>query len=196
MFVAFTRLRKSLQITTIIGQKHWNGNAANEVKGLFAWPRTPSSLKKNSGKNRWENTSVSWRMQVHSDSVDGTDTHPPLPVNSLVMALFCRRAEQMSSSQGGRNSWWLARSSAMVLGEPGAERCSPSPSWRPSSTESTSRKRDCCGGLMLSRGRRMHLGENVRVVIFFCILNDTKLDISKADGGSLKIVSELFGTSS
>ncbi len=70
------------------------------------------------------------------------------------MALFCRRAEQMSSSQGGRNSWWLARSSAMVLGEPGEDLCSPSPSWQPSSMESTSKKRDCWGGFTLRRGRR------------------------------------------
>lgn len=52
-----------------------------------------------------------------------------LPVNSLVMTLFWRRAEQMRRSQGGRYSWWLARSSAMVLGVPEPEDlCSPSPS--------------------------------------------------------------------
>lgn len=111
------------------------------------------------------NTSILWRVQVHTDGANVTDTYPRSPVNSFVMALFCRRAEQMRSSQGGRNSWWLARSSAMVLGEPGAERCSPSPNCRPSSTESTSRKRDCCGGLMLSRGRRTHLsGEREREI--------------------------------
>lgn len=80
-----------------------------------------------------------------------------LPVNSLVIALFCRRAEQIRRSQGGKNSWWLARSSAMVLGEPGDDLCSPSPSWQPSSIESTKRNRDCWGGFALRRGRRTHL---------------------------------------
>ena len=79
------------------------------------------------------------------------------------MALFCRRAEQMRRSQGGKNSWWLARSSAMVLGEPGGDLCSLSPSWQPSSTESTSRKTACCGGLTLSRGSRTHLEEETRM---------------------------------
>lgn len=84
---------------------------------------------------------------------------PYSPVKSLVIALFCLRAEQMSSSQGGRNSWWLARSSAMVLGEPGEDRWSPSPSWQPSSMESTNRNRDCWGGFTFKRGKRTHLGK-------------------------------------
>lgn len=73
------------------------------------------------------------------------------------MDLFCLRAEQMSKSHGGRNSWWLARSSAMVRGEPGDDLCSPSPRWQPSSMESTSRYRACWGALTLWRGRRTHL---------------------------------------
>lgn len=85
------------------------------------------------------------------------------PVKSFVIALFCLRAEQISSSQGGRNSWWQARSSAMVLGEPGEDRWSPSPSWQPSSIESTNRNRDCWGGFTFRRGKRTHLGkEEVR----------------------------------
>lgn len=105
---------------------------------------------------------------TNSSVIDSWEEPDCLPVNSLVMALFCRRAEQMRSSQGGRNSWWLARSSAMVLGEPGEDLCSPSPSWQPSSMESTSRKRDCWGGLTLRRGRRTHLRrERERSLIMF-----------------------------
>lgn len=98
-----------------------------------------------------------WPQVTNSKVIHSWEELDCLPVNSLVMALFCRRAEQMRSSQGGRNSWWLARSSAMVLGEPGEDLCSPSPSWQPSSMESTSRKRDCWGGFTLKRGRRTHL---------------------------------------
>lgn len=122
------------------------------MRSHYSWSGALASSYLEKTQTCLANTCLPWRMQVD------TDRHFTSPVNSLVMALFCRRAEQMSSSQGGRNSWWLARSSAMVLGDPGAERCSPSPSCRPSSTESTNRKRDCCGGLMLSRGRRTHLG--------------------------------------
>lgn len=106
--------------------------------------------------------SLWWMMSDEFEQCNSLGEPDCLPVNSLVMALFCRLAEQMRSSQGGRNSWWLARSSAMVLGEPGEDLCSPSPSWQPSSMESTSRKRDCWGGLTLSRGRRTHLGTEGR----------------------------------
>lgn len=68
-------------------------------------------------------------IRTLSPNPKGTQTDLLRPVNSLVMALFCRRAEQMRRSQGGRYSWWLARSSAMVLGVPEPEDlCSPSPS--------------------------------------------------------------------
>lgn len=139
----------------------------NEVKLRLAWLLTSTYQEKSitSGKHQWivVHASSRWWPQFEGQ--------PRSPVNSFVMALFCRRAEQMSSSQEGRNSWWQARSSAMVLGDPGAERCSPSFSWRPSSTESTSRKRDCWGGLTLSRGRRMHLSResNERVIFYFAI---------------------------
>lgn len=68
-------------------------------------------------------------IRTLSPNPKGTQTDLLRPVNSLVMALFCRRAEQMRRSQGGKKSWWLARSSAMVLGVPEPEDlCSPSPS--------------------------------------------------------------------
>lgn len=143
-----------------------------------------------------ENCLYTWRTVILTEQREKLNH---LPVNSLVMALFCRRAEQMSSSQGGRNSWWLARSSAMVLGEPGEDLCSPSPSWLPSSMESTSRKSACWGGFTLKRGRSTHLmkkdetwkeKEKKTVTMFssfwFCLIDDINhllSGVATADSG-------------
>ncbi|KAK1798047.1 hypothetical protein P4O66_000549 [Electrophorus voltai] len=92
---------------------------------------------------------------------------PASPEKSFMTFLFCLRPEQMRRSQGGRSSWWAARSSPMVCGLEEGHLGSTSAAFTPSSTESTSRNRAWAGGLQLNSGSSTHLGEAGDTVISF-----------------------------
>lgn len=148
-------------------------------------------------QTRWENTSILWRMLVPSDGADVTDTRP-----------YLWTAWWWPCSAGGRSRWVAARGAGTHGDWPGARR------WSWGSRGRSAAPLLPAGGLHrrsppAGRGTVAEVWcsaevggctwaerDNVHVVIFFYFFNDTELDISKTDGDSLKMVSELTGISS